>query len=162
MIRRQATFTDTYSDLPAWVRFGARLMEQDGSGYDTRYHQRTVIHITKTQIVCVEGHDPNRPDAIEIRYRRSNCGRIAPGKSQDGNVLADPNSDRVRNALAVQELTRLYLDIAAVYRSQITQAAREQRPHTEDDVLDRLGHLDRLVEGVRANIAARRTAAEGK
>lgn len=152
--RRQSTFIDTYPDLPAWVRMGARLFEAAG-GYDTNYLLRTVISITKTQIVCVEGHDPDQDDLTEYRYRRSNCGRIAPGKSEDGNTLANPHDQHVRNALAVQALTRVYLDVGTMYRDQISHATLSARPRTVEEAVDRLNQVADLVRDALLGIGFR-------
>lgn len=152
--RRQPTFIDTYKDLPPWVRFGARLFEA-ASDYETKYLPRTVIRITKTQIICVEGHEPDRDGLAEHRYRRSNCGLVAPGKSNDGNTLANPNDQHVRNQLAVQALIDVYQEIGRLYRDQITHVDLAGRPKTVDEATDRLGQVNDLVREALRGIYAR-------
>lgn len=150
--RRQATFIDTYSDLPAWVRFGARVLEFDNNAFDSKHEPRTVVRITKTLVICVEGHDPDRSDAAEVKYRRANLGRIAPGTMDDGNRLVDPNAQGVRDALARRSLDQVYLDVARLHREQITHASREQRPNTVSAALARLDQLTVLIEEARQGI----------
>lgn len=157
--RRQPTFTDKHTDLPPWVRFGARLLEYNGSGFDTKYEPRTVVGFTKTQIICVEGHDPDRSEAAEVRYRRPTLTRIALGTMYDGNSLVNPNAEPVRNQLAAQALDRLYRDVARLHREQITHANREDRPQTVQAVIDRLDQLTKMLTETTNTIFGREAEA---
>ena len=140
--RRQPTFIDQHTDLPAWVRSGARLLNADLSGYDARYKPRTVVRITATQVVCVEGHDPDRDGLAEHRYRRSNLTLVGSTGSRAG-TLVDPHAEDVRNVLAAQTLNRVYVDTAQMHRDQITHVDREQHPRTVDAVMARRDILAR-------------------
>lgn len=155
MNRRQPTFIDSYDDLPTWVRPGARLLEMNRAGFDTTYDPCTVISITKAQVVCVEGHDPDRDGLAEIRFRRAGLTRIAPGTLNSRNSLVNPHDQNVRDALAVQALTRTYLDIEKLHRDQITQVQRDKRPANVVQATAALEGLASLINAALAGIKNR-------
>jgi len=155
-----------YADLPAWVRRGAQLIEIKRRAMDDGYVPRTVVRITKTQIVCSGPVAILSGSPAEYRYRRSNLGRIAPGTHADGDRLADPNDPDVRDGLAVQALERVYLDVAAQYRNRFTHAGLygDDQPRTVATAVQQLHALQALVQaaldGIHVREAMATTAAE--
>lgn len=152
--------TDEYADLPAWCRPGRKVAMFSWAGGQSRdtVTVATVVRILKTRVVV---RFVVRGETIEDWVPRTMSGMWLLSRHYGhgaGHRLADPASQEVRDARAVQQANALALKIEKVFdvRTGSGQVRKEDRKPLGNaaDALALLDEIFDLIAPVRAQLQA--------
>lgn len=149
--------TDEYADLPAWCRPGRKVAMFSWTAGQSResLYTATVVRILKTRVVVTFVTRGSNP--IETWVPRA--GLVYPlrynGSHGAGRRLADPASQEVRDARAVQQVQVLRNKIDMAFALRYGSAPKADRKPLDNaaDALELLDELATLIAPVRARLA---------